>query len=264
MLKIPLYSLFVLFVISFNANAQFNFSQELGVFIGPTAFQSDYGGNNSITSNVSQLGLGFGIVHYLNFSYNENCDCSTSYTYFNDHFKIKTELSYNKTDLKHFGNWVDPNKTSIGAIQLRAMRGTTTLTNLGLQLEFFPFSIRDFSYALGSFAPFISLGSQYSFYTTKATSTMGNLGTSVTTFPIYLNPSSGHNFGFSTESGFVASIVSSFGTRYKIAALHDLMVEIQAQYFFSDWVDGLNPNYSGNKSKDMNVLFHVGYIYYLP
>jgi hypothetical protein len=27
-------------------------------------------------------------------------------TYFNDHFKLRSELSYNKTDLEHFGEWV--------------------------------------------------------------------------------------------------------------------------------------------------------------
>jgi hypothetical protein len=44
-------------------------------------------------------------------------------TYFNDHFKL-SELSYNKTDLEHFGEWVAPERTSLGAKQLRAMKGS--------------------------------------------------------------------------------------------------------------------------------------------
>ena len=45
---------------------------------------------------------GIGIIHYLNFSYKAECNCYTPETYFNDHFKLRSELSYNKTDLHSF------------------------------------------------------------------------------------------------------------------------------------------------------------------
>jgi hypothetical protein len=135
-----------------------------------------------------------------------------------------------------------------------------------MQLEYFPFSIRDFTARVESFGPFISLGGQFSFYNTKATSTLGPLGTPLTTFPKYLVPSDGRQFGFSTESSSTWSIVSSVGTRYKLAPLSDLMVDFRLQYYFSDWVDGLNPNKKlspENKANDWLVWFNVGYIYYL-
>ena len=127
-------------------------------------------------------------------------------------------------------------------------------------------SIRDFTATIGSWGPFISLGAQLDFYNAKAASTMGPLGTPLTTFPKYLDPSEGRPYGFSTETGTVWSIVSSIGTRYKLAPLSDLMIDFRLQYFSSDWVDGLNENrdlYKENKANDWLAWLNVGYIYYL-
>lgn len=261
--------LFLLISLGFsnNSSAQFGgFSHEIGVIAGPVAFQSDYGERSDLSTNAGNTGLGIGIIHYLNFSYKAECNCYTRDTYFNDHFKIRTELSYNKTNLKHLGEYVAPDRTSPGATQLRAMTGSSAITNVGMQLEYFPFSIRRFTATSGSLGPFISLGGQFSYYTTEASSTLGPLGTPLTTFPKYLTPSEGRPYGFSSESETVWSVVSSVGTRYKLAPLSDLMVDLRFQYFFSNWVDGLNPNpeiYKENKANDWLVWFNVGYIYYL-
>lgn len=260
--------LFCFLLIGFSniVNAQFGFSHEIGAIAGPVAFQSDYGVRHNLSTNVGNTGYGIGIIHYLNFSYKADCNCYTPETYFNDHFKLRSELSYNKTELKNFGEWVGADKTGLGADQLRAMRGSTAVTNVGMQLEYFPFSIREFTSTIESWGPFISLGGQFSFYNAKASSTMGPLGTPLTTFPKYLVPSDGHPTGLSTEGGTVWSVVSSVGTRYKLAPLSDLMVDLRFQYYFSDWVDGNNPNkalFKENKANDWLVWFNVGYIYYL-
>jgi hypothetical protein len=266
MIKHLLLFLFILLGFSYNSNAQFGFSHEIGGIAGPVAFQSDYGERHDLTTNSGNTGIGIGLIHYLNFSYKADCNCYTPETYFNDHFKLRTELSYNKTNLQQLGQWVAPDKIGPEADKLRAMRGSTAVTNIGMQLEYFPFSIRDFTATSGSFGPFISLGGQFSFYNAKASSTMGPLGTPLTTFPKYLTPSEGRPYGFSTESGTVWSIVSSVGTRYKLSPLRDLMVDLRFQYFFSNWVDGLNPNpakYKENKANDWIVWLNFGYIYYL-
>lgn len=257
---------FLFFGYSNLAHAQFGFSHEIGVIAGPVAFQSDYGVRNNLSTNAGNSGLGIGIIHYLNFSYKASCNCFAPETYFNDHFKLRSELSYNKTNLKHYGQWVAPDKTGLGADQLRAMRGSTAVTNIGMQLEYFPLSIRAFTATIGSLGPFVSLGAQFSYYNAKASSTMGPLGTPLTTFPKYLVPTDDRPYGFSTETGSVWSVVSSIGTRYKLAPLSDLMVDLRFQYYFSNWVDGLNPNpaiYKENKANDWLVWFNVGYIYYL-
>lgn len=263
---LTVFTLLILLGISNKTNAQFGFSHEVGVIAGPVAFQSDYGERHDLSTNLKNSGIGIGIIHYLNFSYKAECNCYTPETYFNDHFKLRTELSYNKTEFKHHGEWVSPDKTSLGANQLRAMTGNSAVTNLGMQLEYFPLSIRDFTATIGSFGPFISLGGQFSYYNTKASSTLGPLGNSLTTFRKYLTPTDNRQYGFSTEGGTVWSIVTSVGTRYKLAPLSDLMVDLRFQYYFSDWVDGLKPNpslYKENKANDWLVWFNVGYIYYL-
>ena len=260
--------LFSLIFIGFSNNsvAQFGgFSHEVGIIAGPVAFQSDYGQRHDFSTNAGNTGIGIGIIHYLNFSYKADCNCYTQDTYFNDHFKFRSELSYNKTKLEHFGEWVN-GKPSLGKDQLKAMTGSTSVTNLGVQLEFFPLSIRDFSATIGSFAPFVSLGGQFSYYNTEVSSTLGDLGIPATTFPKYLTPTDDRPYGFSKESNPVWSVVTSVGTRYKLTELSDLMVDLRFQYYFSDWVDGLKPNptfYKENKANDWLVWFNVGYIYYL-
>lgn len=256
---------FLLLGFSNVANAQFGFSHEIGVIAGPVAFQSDYGERYNLSTNAGNTGYGIGLIHYLNFSYKAECNCFTPETYFNDHFKLRSELSYNKTELVHFGQWVEGSNTE-NKEKLRAMYGSTAVTNVGMQLEFFPWSIRDFTATIDSWGPFISLGAQFVFYNAKASSTMGPLGTRLTTFPKYLDPSEARPYGFSTETGSVWSVVSSVGTRYKLAPLSDLMVDLRLQYYFSNWVDGLSPNpdiYKENKANDWLVWFNVGYIYYL-
>jgi len=250
-----------LFLVGFSneAIAQFGFSHEIGVIAGPVAFQSDYGERHDFSTNSGNTGLGIGIIHYLNFSYKAECNCYTPETYFNDHFKLRSELSYNKTELKHFGQWVDPSKTSLTAVQLRGMRGSTAVTNIGMQLEYFPLSIRDFTATIGSLAPFISLGGQFSFYDPEAYSTLGPLNSSLTTPFKYRGATT-------NAGGTVWSAVSSVGTRYKLTPLSDLMLDFRAQYYFSNWVDGLNPDptiYKENKANDWNVWINFGYIYYL-
>jgi hypothetical protein len=267
-MKMPKYilvSFLLLLGVSNKVNAQFGFSHEVGAIVGPVAFQSDYGERYDLSTNAGNTGYGIGLIHYLNFSYKAECNCYTPETFFNDHFKLRTELSYNKTKLEHFGQWVSPEKNSDTAQQLRAMHGSTAVTNIGMQLEFFPYSIRDFSATIGAWAPFISLGGQFSFYKPTAYSDLGpGLGSIGTDLPTptpqkYLN-------AFDLKGGTTWSVVSSIGTRYKLTTLSDLMVDLRWQYYFSNWVDGLSPNpvlYPENKANDWLVWLNFGYIYYL-
>ncbi len=265
------FSLIVLFLLgSVNVlHAQFGFSHEVGVIAGPVAFQSDYGVRHDFDTNAGNTGIGIGLIHYLNFSYQADCNCYTPENYFNDHFKLRTELSYNKTKLEHFGEWVTPEKLEVseGARQLKGMHGSTAVTNIGMQLEFFPLSIRDFSASTGAFAPFVSLGAQYSFFKPEVETSFGD-GRLIqpNIFPKYWEPSDGQSHGFSNERGSTFSMVSSVGTRYKLTPLSDLMLDLRFQYFNSNWVDGLNPNpdkFKENKANDWLVWLNFGYIYYI-
>ena len=82
-----------LFGFTNGINAQFGFSHEVGAIVGPVAFQSDYGERHDFATNAGNTGYGIGIIHYLNFSYKADCNCYTPETFFNDHFKLRSELS---------------------------------------------------------------------------------------------------------------------------------------------------------------------------
>jgi hypothetical protein len=261
MIKLKLITLVVFIGLSNNVFSQFGISHEIGVLAGPLEFRSDYGERNDEKTNTRNVGYGFAILDYLSFSYR-----NTQGSFFSEHFRIRNEFSYSKTDLHHYGKWVDNNNNTIRAKQLKAMYGSSQLLNYGLQFEYSPFSIHDFERSNHAFAPFIGLGAQVSYYTTVAASTLGELGNPITTFPKFLVPSDGHPHGYSTESEVVFSGVINLGTRYKLTPISDLLFNIQAQYFNSDWVDGLNPNknlYKENTSNDSVVWVAFGYIYYL-
>ncbi|MDX6180722.1 glutamate dehydrogenase [Flavobacterium sp. Fl-77] len=262
MLKKIAFSLVTLIGFSTTSMAQGGFAHEIGVIFGPVTFQSDYGERHDLDTNLGNTGFGIGVTHYLNFSANNNRD-----RFFSEHFKVRSELSFSKTNLQHFGEWVEKDPARLGVQQLKAMRGSSTVFNLGSQLEFSPFmKIHDFENTIGAFSPYVSLGFLVSYYKSHVGSDLGQLGTPDTTFPKYLTPSDGHQFGFSSENGVVLSATAGLGAHYKIADMHDIMVEARFQMFSSDWVDGLNPNkdiYTENKNNDWQVWFNVGYIYYL-
>lgn len=262
MFKKLIFSFFAFISISTISLAQKNLAHEIGVIFGPVVFKSDYGQRHDFDTNIGNVGFGMGVTHYLNFSANSNRE-----SFFSEHFKVRTEFSFSKTNLEHFGEWVEKDGSRLGVQQLRAMSGATTTLNLGSQLEFSPFmKIHDYENNIGSFSPYLALGFLASYYNTKANSSLGPLGLPETTFPKYLTPSDGHQFGFSTESGLVLSATASLGAHYKLAAMHDLMIEARYQIFNSDWIDGLNPNkdlYKENKVNDSQVWINIGYIYYL-
>lgn len=259
MFKIKIIALLIVIGLPFNSFSQGRISHEIGVIAGGIQFRSDYGQRNDSQTNLNNTGFQIAFVDYMNFSYTDFIN-----SYFAEHFKVRNELSFSKTELQHYGKWVE--KNTITSKQLKAMRGSTQIVNLGFQLEYSFVHIHDFERTPGSFAPYIALGPQVSYYTATATSELGKLGNTTTTHPKYLVPSDGHPYAFSNESKTVFSGALNIGTRYKLSPMSDLVFDIRAQYFNSDWVDGLNPNkdlYTENKNNDWSTSIGIGYILYL-
>jgi len=259
---------FVLFLSMQLSYSQLGFSHEIGVIAGPVAYQSDFGLRSNFETTSGNTGIGLGVVHYINFSYRADCSCYTADNYFNDHFKLRSEISWNKTKLEHFGKWVDSDKISDNSDRLRGHTGEAQNWDIGMQLEYFPRSIRDFSAGVYSFAPFVSLGMHYVSFQPSAFTDYVNSDP--------LNPNDVGNIDYtdnfyeywdassvSDTSGSTWSVVSSIGTRYKLTILSDLMIDLRFQHYFSDWTDGLNHQLSSNKSNDWMVWLNFGYIYYL-
>ncbi len=249
--------LFCFFAGIYSVFPQFGFSHEVGIIAGPVAYQSDYGERKDWDTNKGNTGIGVGVIHYLNFSYRADCNCYTTDTYFNDHFKLRNEVSYIKTTLNHFGP--ESEKTSEEARKLRLMQGEASNLSIGTQLEWFPLSIRDFSAGAYKIAPYASLGGQFTYYNPSAKTTYGD-GDINNQDNIFYEFQNG---GFSNDSGTTWSVVASVGTRYKLTILSDLLVDLRWQYFFSNWTDGLNHDNIQDKANDWLVFLNVGYVYYL-
>ena len=238
--------------------SQFGFSHEIGAIAGPIAFQSDYGERNDWETNKGNTGLGIGLIHYINFSYRADCNCYSTDTYFNDHFKVRNELSWNQTTLNHFGP--ESEKNSYWGETLRAMEGKATNLNIGTQLEWFPKSIRDFAAGAYKIAPYGSIGGQFTYYNPQATSSLpGGIQDEDNIFYEF------QNGGLNLETGTTWSVVASVGARYKLTILSDLLVDLRWQYYFTNWVDGLDHSKENiqDKANDWLVWLNVGYVYYL-
>ncbi|PKQ45875.1 THC0290_0291 family protein [Confluentibacter flavum] len=255
--------------------SQLGFSHELGVIAGPVQFRSDFGGRFEEQTNMGNSGIGIGIIHYINFAYSADCNCYTTETYFNDHFKLRSEVSWNKTDLDHHGFWVQADKVSINADKLRAHSGVAENFDIGMQLEYFPLSIRSFQAFAYRIAPFVSLGVHYTSSSPQAMTAYGDGN-------IY-NPNNIYSFWYSDDSYLPPipsgqqreypinldqrnnwSLVTSVGIRYKLTKLSDLMLDLRWQYYFSDWIDGFNHEFDNyNKYNDWLVWLNFGYILYL-
>ena len=242
-------SLFVLFL-SAESRAQFGRTyQEVGIMAGPVFFKSDYGERGDFENFSKNMGFSVGGFYY--FSFIEN------YRSLRENFKLRVDASYMKTNLEHYGKYVDPAKTSLFANQLRAMHGSTSTINLGLQMEFYPWKTDDYNRGT-AFSPYVSLGGQIGYYTSKVESDLGPIGTPIST-PVK------YSSGTRNDSSPVASLTSSVGVRYRLDDYNSLIFDSRLQYYTSDWVDGINPNrndYPENKTNDYSLTFNFGYVYY--
>ncbi|TYA60210.1 THC0290_0291 family protein [Formosa maritima] len=250
--------------------SQLGFSHEVGVIVGPVQFRSDYGVRHDEGTNYGNSGFGIGLIHYINFAYRADCNCYSTDTYFNDHFKLRSEISYNKTKLDHHGQWAQG--TSVNAAKLRAHTGEANNFDIGMQLEYFPLSIRSFQAFSYRFAPFISLGIHYTAYNPDSSSTLGDVLNENNIYSYWYEDDAflpnvplgeQREYPINLDGGSTWSLVTSVGVRYKLTPLSDLMLDMRWQYYGSDWIDGFNHQLESNKYNDWLLWLNFGYIYYL-
>ena len=278
-----LFPVFCFFFLCNIAYCQLGFSHEIGVIAGPVEFRSDFGSRFDEATNLGNSGIGVGIVHYINFAYRADCNCYSTDTYFNDHFKLRNEVSWNYTKLDHHGEWVAPDKTSDDSWRLRGHHGVAENFDIGTQLEYFPRSIRSFQAFSYLLAPYVSLGIHYTSSSPQASSDYvdPNPGPNQTVGDVF-DPRNIYSYWYEdprflppvaageireypvNPSNFSDwSLVTSVGVRYKIGVLSDLLLDLRWQLYFNDWVDGFNHKLSYNKFNDWLIWLNVGYIYYL-
>ena len=241
-----------------NAFAQIELSHEFGITTGPVTMQTDYGERHHLPSSTA-TSFGVAAVHYLSF-YGSNYNWRNGASYFSDHFKLKTEVSYYfNNGLEHKGRYVAPGGSSEDLRQkLIAMKGKTKSINFGTALEYYFKNLEDYGLLFNDddrFAPYISAGLQFNMFTPELTSDLGDW----TTNPSVLPDKWQDQVYVGKQNGF--SMTMSAGTRYKLNNF-DLVLDARWQYFFTDKFDGLDSNKDeSSKYNDTLIYFSVGVIF---
>ncbi len=242
--------LVVAFFISVGyAEAQQSVFHEVGFGVGPVSFRGDWGERRDTRTNLGNTGFGVNISHYVNYAYTRN-----AHKYFNRHFKMRNSLIVHQTALDHYGRWQAGN--SLGAQQLQAMSGKSTVVELGSGLEWYWKEIRDYERQVKTFQPYGGAGFNLVYYNPRVeTSLPGDIGSVDNTFPTFLGRTT-------NSSDLTLSVNFQAGTKYRVNQDVDLFIEGRWHYFFSDYVDGLNPRNPNNRSNDWIFFVNFGFTYY--
>ncbi|WP_347172630.1 THC0290_0291 family protein [Polaribacter uvawellassae] len=243
--------------IALSANAQ-HLTHDVGFFVGTATVQTDYGQRGDFLSSYGNSSLSISFIHYLHF-FNTNTRWNAENDITN-HLMVKTEFNIMaKEDFQHHGIYAQGN--SISAIQLRAMKGSISMLNFGVQAEYYFKDLREFMfpYSEMKWNPYVSLGFKYSTYKNTLTSDLGDWRTDITVLPTkYRVPGN-----IAVGNGGTFSFILGAGTRYKLSEKFDLAANFNWQYFFSDAVDGLQADVIENKNNEWLIHVQVGIIYHL-
>lgn len=244
-------------MIAYSTKAQ-HLTHDVGLFVGTATIQTDYGQRDNFLSSYGNSALSFSLVHYLHFfnidtRWNSEDDLA-------NHTMIKSELNLMTTaNFEHHGTYTLGN-TDL-ARQLRAMKGSISLLNVGIQGEYYFKDLRDFMFPYSDIKwnPYVSLGFKYSRYTNTLTSELGDWQTDITVLPLKYRGANQLAVG----SGNAFSLTLGAGTRYKLSEKFDLAANFNWQYFFSDAIDGLQTDHISNKKNEWLIHLQVGIIYHL-
>ncbi len=244
------------FVTNNYAQQQYSPSFEAGISLGASAIQSDFGENGDFESSVyGNIGTTFSGAFYMNFINRRN---NSEAHWFKNHAKLKGELSYTKANIDHFGATIEEDTYS--APLFKAMHGTASIMNFGAILEYYLFDLSEFNPKNSNiFSPYFGAGILASFSNPTIFSDLGDYTTNASVLPAGYRTEDSIN----TESEAAFSLVYSLGTRIKLNYYSDLVIDTRWQQFFSDNIDGLNPQFEANKHNDWMYGVSLGYIFYL-
>lgn len=225
-------------------------NHELGVIAGPTFFKADYKSDSKI--DLNNMGVGVGLVHYMNFSAGDA-------RYFNDHFKLRNEIDYHTTKLKHHGADVDDSENGE---KLAAMHGKAKVLEIGTNLEWYPLGITNFQSGQNKLAPYLGFGVHFAHYNPEAETDLegGDLGWDEAVTPSGYLSSPGEKPYINPDSGSTIAFAGNVGVRYKLSPRSDLQLDARLTYYGSDKVDGIQ---KGSSFNDAMGWVSLGYIFYL-
>ncbi|ARV06598.1 hypothetical protein BTO04_07740 [Polaribacter sp. SA4-10] len=249
----------IIFVIVFflEVKAQ-HFTHDIGVFVGSTSLQTDYGQRENFGSNFRNNGMAISVAHYLHF-FNKTLRWDPNNGMYN-HIMVKTELQFlGKNKLEHHGIYAA--SQSYSGEQLRAMKGTARMINFGVNMEYYLRPLEEFFYPYSEMVlnPFFTFGIKYSFYTNSLKSDLGDWKEDRSVLPQKYTLENSLAIG----SGQAFSLNLGIGTRIKITKKLDISASYSYEYFFSDKIDGLQASVVENKSNEWLINMQLGLVYHL-
>lgn len=255
-MKTPITIIFVI-VFFLESTAQ-HYTHDIGVFVGTSSLQADYGQRGNFASEWNNNGISFSVAHYLSF-YNRTLRWDP-HDVLHNHLMVRSEIQYlNNIKLEHHGKWA--RRSSYASQQLRSMKGSLRMLNLGLHLEYHYRPLEEFVYPYSYlwFNPFVTLGVKYSMYKTGLESDLGDWTQDITVLPKKYTPSGALDIG----PGSTLSVALGLGARYKITPKLDLVTQFNYQYFFSDKLDGLQADVIENRNNEWLLNIQFGFVYHL-
>ena len=246
----------LLFFFFVNSHSQTNTSHELGVNFGIASFQTDMGLSTEFAA-ANQASMAFGISYYLKF-FGSQYNWRSGSSYFGQHFKLKTELSYiNNTNINFEGEVGESIQEKVDN-----MKAQVKLYNAGLNLEYYFLELEDYSSfyrSSGSINPFVTVGIHYSYSQPDILVSDVSLKGQEEPYTQLIDKWQEGAIFLDEESIFSAT--AGVGVRFGLDRI-DFSLEGRYQYYFSDVVEGLNaPDDPGNKNNDTMVYINAGIIY---
>ncbi|MEN8764799.1 MAG: hypothetical protein ACN4EF_00575 [Wenyingzhuangia sp.] len=274
--------LFLLFgivlLLSTKSNAQryFNhvYRHEIGVNIGVSNFNSDFAPKSILFGSTTINGLSIEATHYLqlvqqNYRPNSLLRKLILKTNLGVNFSSFNNNSYDTKNAKlqdppRYTYATTPNKVLLGKLTSK-----TTIISLESELQYY---LKDMARFLNkrirhryknSTNPFVAVG--FGIHSVQATPEY-NPGQEAFTNNAGGNNGYPDNYNssfFKETNDAVISTHLGFGARHKLESNFDLIAQMNVKYYFSDWIDGVNPMLEGNRSNDFNSTISVGLIYSL-
>jgi len=235
-----------------------HFTHDIGIHVGTATIQTDYGVRDHFLSSYGNSSISLSFTHTLHFF---NRDLRWNYDHkIWSHLALRSELNFiTNGKFRHHGRFIMANTDM--ARELRAMSGTTSITNLGFQLEYYWKCLKEFLYPWSSIKwnPYALLGVQFTKYNNTLTSTLGDWRQDISLLPEKWRIPGAIDIG----KGNTYAVTFGGGVRYKLNSNIDLNGQLNWQFFLSDAVDGLQANVEENKYNEWLINLQVGVIYHL-
>ncbi|MFY0630404.1 MAG: hypothetical protein JXR05_08480 [Flavobacteriaceae bacterium] len=250
---------FLLFVIFAHQSAKSQyFTHDIGFHAGTATIQTDYGVRDNFLSSYGNSAVSLSFTHTLHF-FNKDPRWNSDHKLWS-YLALRSELNIiTNANFQHHGPFIIGN-TDL-ARDLRAMTGTTSITSVGFQLEYYMRCLKDFIYPWSTIKwnPYVLAGVQFSKYNNTLTSTQGDWRQDITVLPRKWRTPGAIDIG----KGSTYAVTFGGGVRYKFKPKIDFNLQFNWQFFLSDAVDGLQANVFENKNNEWLINLQMGVIYHL-